>query len=89
MIALTAIKAAMENIGEDFNKYKAYVYLVRRYLLQNLLQNFISNNMEVVEVSALAGEETMMRMTASGRTAVLRRLTGYSNRCADREEFNE
>ena len=51
MIALTAIKAAMENIGEDFNKYKAYVYLVRKYLLQNLLQNFISNNMDVVEVS--------------------------------------
>lgn len=41
----------MENIGEDFNKYKAYVYLVRKYLLQNLLQNFISNNMDVVEVS--------------------------------------
>ena len=51
IIALTAIKAAMENIGEDFNKYKAYVYLVRKYLLQNLLQNFISNNMEVVEIS--------------------------------------
>ena len=51
IIALTALKAAMENIGEDFNKYKAYVYLVRKYLLQNLLQNFISNNMEVVEVS--------------------------------------
>lgn len=51
VIALTAIKAAMENIGEDFNKYKAYVYLVRKYLLQNLLQNFISNNMEVVEIS--------------------------------------
>ncbi|KAK8796855.1 hypothetical protein WA588_000981 [Blastocystis sp. NMH] len=51
IFALTAIEAAMENIGDDFNKYKAYVYLVRRYLLQNLLQNFISNNMEVVEVS--------------------------------------
>ena len=51
IFALTALQAAMENIGEDFNKYKAYVYLVRRYLLQNLLQNFISNNMEVVEVS--------------------------------------
>ena len=51
IFSLTAIKAAMENIGDDFNKYKAYVYLVRRYLLQNLLQNFISNNMDVVEVS--------------------------------------
>ena len=51
IIALTALKAAMENIGDDFNKYKAYVYLVRKYLLQNLLQNFISNNMEVVEIS--------------------------------------
>lgn len=51
IISLTALNAAMENIGDDFNKYKAYVYLVRKYLLQNLLQNFISNNMDVVEIS--------------------------------------
>ncbi|KAK8814240.1 hypothetical protein WA158_008102 [Blastocystis sp. Blastoise] len=51
MLALEVLSPLIANAGPDFSDNKAFIYALRKYLIPGLLQNFVSSNTQLVEVS--------------------------------------